>query len=258
MTSREILESMLPKVSSHAWWFEWILEFFADTAAMWVNPSNLANLGPADVSITEPGANYSFNRIMIRSGNNSSNRLLVDSIFVADTTSGAPSVDTPSNTSACCSDGTCETGDANFMPAIDEDHKATTAPCASPRAKPLAPCCWTAPPVRSRTQVTASLWEERLRLGPKKPKQQLSPTGACCTSRWQLLPRHGRQLRSRWRHLPGIWPRCADVTCVVDLACCIGETCVALDQAVCLASGGNFVGGECTRLILCRTVPNRP
>ena len=32
----------------------------------------------------------------------------------------------------------------------------------------------------------------------------------------------------------------------MDLACCIGETCVALDQAVCLASGGNFVGGECT------------
>ena len=41
-------------------------------------------------------------------------------------------------------------------------------------------------------------------------------------------------------------PCCADVTCLVDLACCIGETCVALDQAICLASGGNFVGGECT------------
>ena len=60
VTSREILESMLPKVIAR---LVVRVDFgiFADTAAMWVNPSNLANLGPADVSITEPGANYSFN-----------------------------------------------------------------------------------------------------------------------------------------------------------------------------------------------------
>ena len=124
--------------------------------------------------------------------------------------------------------------------------KATTAPAPSPHAKPSAPAAWTAPPVRSRTQVTASLWEERTEamVNPATPPTVRPPERAAPQMATASPPR--TSTANRWRHLPGIWRRCADVTCVVDLACCIGETCVALDQAICLASGGNFVGGECT------------
>ena len=185
---------------------------FADTAAMWVNPSNLANLGPADVSITEPGANYSFNRIMIRSGNNSSNRLLVDSIFVADTTSGAPAADTPSNTSACClSDGTCETGDANFCAAIGGESQGDYSTCAFAACEAFAACCLDSTTCEIENPSDCITLGGAYRGDGILRHHQLFAHRSVLHPRWQLLPRHGRQLRSRWRHLPRI--RCELCRC---------------------------------------------
>ncbi len=221
---------------------------FADSAAMWVNPGNLNNLGPADVSITDPGANYSFDRILIRSGNNSTNRILVDSIFVADTTVGAPNVDTPNNTSACClSDGTCQSGDAQFCDAIGGQSQGDYSTCNFASCEPFGACCLDSETCEIQSPDTCDLLGGAYRGdGESCELTNCSPTGACCTPNGNCFQATASNCEVGGGAFQGFGAECADVACLVDLACCIGETCVPLDQAVCLASGGVFVGGECS------------
>ena len=220
---------------------------FGDTAAMWVNPPSLSNLGTPDVQVTEPEANYSFNRIMIRSGNDGNARLLVDSIFVADTTDGAPSADPSANTSACClSDGTCQTGDLGFCDAIGGEFQGDYSTCAFAACEAFGACCLDSTTCEiDNPSDCVTLGGTYRGDGESCDTTNCSPTGACCTPDGNCFPATDANCESGGGTFQGFGASCADVTCVVDLACCIGELCVALNQAVCLASGGNFVGGEC-------------
>ena len=199
-------------------------------------------------SITEPNANYSFDRIMIRSGNNVSNRILVDSIFVADTTSGAPTVDTPNNTSACClSDGTCETGDANFCAAIGGESQGDYSTCAFAACEAFGACCLDSTTCEIETPSDCVTLGGTYRGdGESCDTTNCSPTGACCNATGNCFPATDANCEAGGGTFQGFGVSCADVICVVDLACCLGETCAPLDQTLCLASGGDFIGGECT------------
>ena len=220
---------------------------FGDTAALWVNPTNLSNLGTPDVTVTEPEANYSFNRIMIRSGNNANARLLVDSIFVADTTDGAPSPDPASNTSACClNDGTCQTGDAGFCDAIGGQSQGDYSTCAFAACEAFGACCLDNVTCEIENPSDCNTLGGTYRGdGESCDTTNCSPTGACCNPDGNCFPATDANCETGGGTFQGFGVDCADVTCVVDLACCIGETCVPLDETVCLASGGTFVGGEC-------------
>ena len=220
---------------------------FADTASMWVNPSSLTNLGEPDVAVTEPGANYSFDRIMIRSGNNANSRLLVDSIFVADTTSGAPTPDAPNNTSACClSDGTCQTGNASFCDAIGGQSLGDYTTCAFADCDAFGACC-----LDSETCEIESPSDCVTLGGTYRGDGNIcditncSPTGACCLDDGSCFSATDANCEAGGGTFQGFGAGCADVICVVDLACCIGETCVDLGESVCELSGGTFIGGEC-------------
>jgi len=221
---------------------------FGDTAAMWVNPPNLSNLGTPDLQITDPLVDYSFDRIMIRSGNNGDARLLVDSIFVADTTDGAPFPDPSANISSCClSDGTCQTGDVGFCDAIGGQFQGEYSTCAFSVCEAFGACCLDSETCEIENPSECDLLGGTYRGdGESCDTTNCSPTGACCTPDGNCFPATDLNCEAGGGTFQGFGVSCADVTCVVDLACCIGETCVPLDQATCLASGGNFVGGECT------------